>query len=129
GFRGNIGNQNLNPNQNFPPPNGPNFQNQNMNANPDSYSMMMNNQNRQMRMIADQPMGTDTDSMIIQKIRERLNNDAYLSESSKNIQITATDGYVGLRGTVHSNEEKSRIGSIAKNINGVKDVGNNLRVE
>lgn len=84
------------------------------------------------RMIADstsQATAEDTDSAIVQQIRDRLKDDHYLAESSKNIQITSTDGNVGLRGTVHSNEEKTRIESIVKNINGVKNVGNNLQVQ
>lgn len=70
-----------------------------------------------------------TDNEIILRIRERLNNDPYLSESAKRIQITSTDGYVGLRGLVHSTEEKNRIESLTKNIDGVKNVGSNLVIK
>lgn len=69
------------------------------------------------------------DNSIVDQIRQKIQQDNYLSEGAKNIQVSSEDGYVGLRGFVHSNEEKNRLESISKNISGVKKVSSNLEIK
>lgn len=54
-------------------------------------------------------------------------NDA-LSVNGKNVKIITRDGVVTLRGPVKTDKEKAEIASIAKSVDGVKSVDNQLEV-
>ncbi len=68
------------------------------------------------------------DSVITTKIKARMA--AEHLDSLKNIRVdTDRDGVVWLSGTVNSEDEASRVLTIARNTEGVKSVSSSLRVQ
>ena len=55
--------------------------------------------------------------------------DTKMSTNAQNVKIMTQDGKVTLRGPVKTQEEKSRIEEIARNVAGVKAVDSQLEVE
>lgn len=68
------------------------------------------------------------DDDITAKIWQRLRN-SDLSPDAKNSKINTQDGYVTLRGRVHSEEEKTQIEKFAIEAAGAEKVDNQLEVE
>lgn len=64
---------------------------------------------------------------ITQQIRQEVMKDE-LSFNAKNIKIITVDGVVTLRGPVQSRAEKLKIGSLVKQVRGVKQLDNQLEV-
>lgn len=71
----------------------------------------------------------DMDKSLNQNVRRALMQEEGLSTNAKNIRVIATDGTVTLRGLVENNQEKNRIEDAVKNVDGVKNVDNQLDVK
>src|SRR5262244_3947391 len=67
-----------------------------------------------------------TDEALTQAVRARINADPGLATQS--ISVTAHDGVVTLTGNVNSDPNKGRAEELAKGVEGVKSVTNNLTV-
>jgi len=67
------------------------------------------------------------DSVITSKIKTKLYKDK--TTSGWDIKVTTKSGVVQLSGFVHKEAEKARAGEIAKSIQGVKSVSNDLIVK
>ena len=65
-----------------------------------------------------------SDETLTQNVRAKLNADPPLA--SQAINVTAKDGVVTLAGTVNSDLDKSRAEQLARSVEGVKSVNNNL---
>jgi len=70
----------------------------------------------------------EVDRKITQSIRSNLVKSDSLSTYAKNIKIVTINGVVTLRGPVDSAQEKTDIAALAKKIDGVHDVHNELEV-
>jgi hyperosmotically inducible periplasmic protein len=70
----------------------------------------------------------EADRKITQQIRQAVTKDDSLSTSAQNVKIITQDGKVTLRGTVKNDNEKQKIGEMAKKASGVKNVENLLTV-
>jgi osmotically-inducible protein OsmY len=68
------------------------------------------------------------DRTITQQIRKQVVGQDDLSINGKNVKIVTVDGVVTLRGPVQSEKERLDIGSVAKNVDGVKRVDNQLEI-
>jgi osmotically-inducible protein OsmY len=71
---------------------------------------------------------TESDRTISQQIRSEVVKDDALSVNGKNVKIIAIDGVVTLRGPVETAREKADIAKIAKHVEGVKRIENQLEV-
>lgn len=65
---------------------------------------------------------------ITASIRKAVMDDDDLSTTAKNCKIITADGVVTLRGPVASEDEKATIADLAKDVDGVKSVDNQLEV-
>lgn len=70
----------------------------------------------------------ETDRTITQQIRQEVVKGDDLSVNGKNVKIITVDGVVTLRGPVASAEEQQKIGTVAKRVDGVKRVDNQLEI-
>jgi osmotically-inducible protein OsmY len=71
---------------------------------------------------------TEADREMTRGIREQLTADDALSVSARNVTIVTSDGVVTLAGQVNAEEERTRIGAIARQAPGVKEVVNQVEV-
>ena len=79
---------------------------------------------------ADQQTENTSDRTITKNIRQSLMADKSLSTYAHNVKIITQDGVVTLKGPVHSEDEKSAIGSKAAEVVGSPDkVHNQLSVK
>lgn len=79
---------------------------------------------------ADQQSEATSDRMLTKKIRQALIADKSLSMYGHNVKIIAKDGFVTLKGPVHSEEEKQTIASKTESIVGSPDkVANQLTIK
>lgn len=67
------------------------------------------------------------DSVITSKVKKRLYKDK--TTSGWDIKVATKDGIVQLSGFVKSEAEKAKAGELAKGVNGVKSVSNDLIVK
>jgi len=67
-----------------------------------------------------------SDDFLIDTIRQRLAADAIVKGGA--IEVIVKDGAVTLRGTVEEDKQKSKAEKIAKKVNGVKSVVNELKI-
>jgi osmotically-inducible protein OsmY len=72
--------------------------------------------------------GSEADRDVTQKVRQGVVANDALSVNGKNVKIITRDGVVTLRGPVKTDKEKAEIATIAKGVNGVKSVDNQLEV-
>lgn len=72
---------------------------------------------------------SEADRTITQNIRKALVADDQLSNNAKNAKIVTIVGVVTLRGPVETAAEKDRIEKIARSVNNVKRVDNQLEVK
>jgi osmotically-inducible protein OsmY len=70
----------------------------------------------------------EVDRKITQSIRSNLMKSDSLSTYAKNVKIVTIHGVVTLRGPVESAQEKSDVAAVAKKIDGVQDLHNELEV-
>lgn len=71
---------------------------------------------------------TDSERVLIDKVRLALRNDPVLSKSLHNLNFKATGGSITLRGTVNSEQEKNLIESKVKSVSGIREVDNQIIV-
>jgi hyperosmotically inducible protein len=72
--------------------------------------------------------GNETDRTITQNIRAGVVKADDVSMNAKNVKIITIDGVVTLRGPVENVREKKDIAAIAKRVEGVKRIDNQLEV-
>ncbi len=78
---------------------------------------------------AGQARNDRSDVKIMREIRRSLTQDKSLSIYAHNVKIIAKEGKVTLKGPVHTQEEKDRIGAEAGRIVGPDNVDNQLTVK
>lgn len=71
---------------------------------------------------------SDDDRQITQQIRQEVIWENNLSNNAKNIKIITIDGEVTLRGPVNSEQEMRAIEKIARGVEGVNSVNNQLEI-
>ena len=71
---------------------------------------------------------SEADRTITQRIRQGVVGHDGLSMTAENVKIITVDGVVTLRGPVTSAQERSTIATIAKGVDGVKRVDNQLEI-
>ena len=87
-------------------------------------------QNKAHATTADQQSEASSDRMLTQKIRKAIMADKSLSMYGHNVKIITKDGAVTLKGTVPSDDEKQKIGSLAADAAGGADkITNQLMVK
>jgi hyperosmotically inducible periplasmic protein len=70
----------------------------------------------------------EADRTITQQIRQQVVKGDDISLNGKNVKIVTVDGVVTLRGPVETAAERSTIASVAKSVDGVKRVDNQLEI-
>ncbi len=70
----------------------------------------------------------ETDRTITQKVRQNVVDHENLSTNATNVKIITRDSVVTLRGPVDSAQEKTTVGAIARQVEGVKRVDNQLEI-
>ena len=70
----------------------------------------------------------EEDRTITQQIRQHVFKEDDMSRDAKNVRIVTVDGVVTLRGPVQTEAERAEIDSVAKRIDGVKRVDNQLEI-
>ena len=71
---------------------------------------------------------SEADRTITQQIRKDVVGTDEISVAAKNVKIITIDGVVTLRGPVETAAEKSSIATLAKKVEGVKRVDNQLEI-
>ena len=66
---------------------------------------------------------------LLAAVRRAVVGDKTLSTSAHNVRMTSHGGVVTLRGTVRSEDEKSKVEQLAQQVGGVSSVENNLAVK
>ncbi|HEV7816609.1 MAG TPA: BON domain-containing protein [Janthinobacterium sp.] len=69
------------------------------------------------------------DRKLLAAVRRAVVQDKTLSTTARNVKIMAANGVVTLRGPVKSDDEKSKIETLAKQVDGVSSVDNRLDVK
>jgi hyperosmotically inducible protein len=92
-----------------------------------------NTKNNQMdasdrQVTADDQKENDTDRGLVQRIRKSLMADKDLSTYAHNVKVVSINGQVTLNGVVRSDEEKSKVASLAEEIAGRQHVVNELKI-
>jgi osmotically-inducible protein OsmY len=73
---------------------------------------------------------TGSDQQLADQVRTAIQGGvAEATDASKDVQVSAAGGVVTLKGTVKSEEDKSRLESVAKSVPGVTSVENQLEVK
>lgn len=70
-----------------------------------------------------------SDVKLVAAVRRALTKDSSLSMLAHNVKVIASGSTVTLRGPVKSEDEKSRVESIARAVSGVSQVTNELEVK
>jgi hyperosmotically inducible periplasmic protein len=91
-----------------------------------SKSNQMDASNRQVT--ADDQKENDTDRGLTQRIRKSVMADKDLSTYAHNVKVVSINGEVTLNGVVRSDEERSKVASLAEDIAGKGHVINDLKV-
>jgi hyperosmotically inducible periplasmic protein len=68
----------------------------------------------------------EADRTITQQIRQQVFKEDDMSRDAKNVKIVTVDGIVTLRGPVQNEAERAEIDHVAKSVDGVKRVDNQL---
>jgi osmotically-inducible protein OsmY len=71
---------------------------------------------------------SETDRTITQKVRQGVVGHDDLSTNATNVKIITRDSVVTLRGPVESQQEKTTVEAIARKVEGVKRVENQLEI-
>jgi osmotically-inducible protein OsmY len=78
---------------------------------------------------ADNAKNTQSDLQTMQRIRKSIVADKSLSTYAHNVKVVSENGRVTLKGTVHTEAEKSNIEAKACAVAGVENVTNNITVK
>lgn len=116
---GNQSNPSLNTNPTQQNPNQPYTQPSNVPTMPGKTSYNATNEKKNLAM---------SDEDITQKIRWSIRDDKTIQPESKNAQVTVNNGNVSLSGSVMNEEDKAKISSLVRQVQGVKSVSNNLSI-
>lgn len=81
------------------------------------------------KITAENQGGSAADREMTKNIRREIVKTDSLSAMAKNVKVITIDGKVTLRGPVHSDQEKTMIGSLAENVAGKGKVTNQLEVK
>lgn len=84
------------------------------------------NQDQSMVMTSGDDYQTDSDRILLQKIRQALRDDPSLRRSVQAIQIKINNGEVTLKGIVAGRQDKDAITIRVKQISGVRNINNKL---
>ena len=77
---------------------------------------------------AGQQSNNSDDVRITREIRQAVVEDDSLSTNAHNVKIITVKGVVTLRGPVKSADERTRIGSLAQHVSGVKKINNQIEI-
>ena len=77
---------------------------------------------------ADDQKENDMDRGLVQRIRKSLMANKDLSTYAHNVKVVSINGQVTLNGVVRSDEEKSKVASLAEGIAGTQHVVNELKI-
>lgn len=69
-----------------------------------------------------------SDWEITASVKKNLMTEGSLSSSARMISVTTNNGVVTLKGTVANKEEERKVVRMAKDVNGVRDVDNQLTI-
>ena len=116
---GNQPNPSLNTNSTQQNPNQPYTQPSNVPTMPGKTSYNASNEKKNLAM---------SDEDISQKIRWSIRDDKTLQPESKNAQVTANNRNASQSASLINEEDKAKISSLVREIQGVKSVSNNLNV-
>lgn len=72
---------------------------------------------------------SSADAQLQASVRKAIANDATLSDAGHHATVIVSEGAVVLRGQVEDDTEKSRIDTLVRQVNGVKEVTNELDVK
>lgn len=72
---------------------------------------------------------SSADAQLQASVRRAIANDASLSDTGHQLVVIVSDGAVVLRGRVKDDAEKSRIDTLVRNVNGVKELTDELDVQ
>jgi osmotically-inducible protein OsmY len=78
---------------------------------------------------ADNAKNTKSDLQTMQQIRKSIVADKSLSTYAHNVKVVSENGHVTLKGTVHTEAEKSNIEAKACAVAGTENVTNNITVK
>ena len=78
---------------------------------------------------AQSPSNAKGDRELLAAVRRSVVKDKSLSTSAHNVKILAENGVVTLRGPVKSDEEKTKVEALAKQVAGVTSVQNHLDIK
>ena len=84
---------------------------------------------RERPMMRDQTTGSQSDRDVAAAVRRAIENDQTLSSSARNGAVSAQGGIVVLSGRVQTNEERSRLVSLAQQAPNVRNVENRIVVQ
>jgi hyperosmotically inducible protein len=70
----------------------------------------------------------ENDISITQQVRRGVLEQDDLSTTAKNVKVITEDGVVTLRGPVNSAQEKNEVAQLARKVDGVKNVDNQLEI-
>ena len=96
---------------------------------PDNSAVNSRDQNSDAKTASRQANGSKRDIEITRMIRRALTKDSDLSTYGKNIKIVTLDGMVTLRGPVHTDAEKMKIGNIAQRVVRQDKIQNEIEVK
>lgn len=82
-----------------------------------------------MRMNSDMQSNNKDDVKLAAAVRRAIMKDSSLSTAAHNVKVMAANGTVTLRGSVKSDDEKSKVETAARSVDGVQQVENNLDVK
>lgn len=68
------------------------------------------------------------DRTLVERIRKEINTDRTLPSVARNLQITAANGIVTIRGSVSSDKEREAIALRISNISGVTKIDNQINI-
>lgn len=71
---------------------------------------------------------TDSDRLLVQRIRQGLASDPQLSNAAKNITITTNSGKITLEGFVNTGREKNLLTAKLRQMRGINSIDNRLMV-
>jgi osmotically-inducible protein OsmY len=71
---------------------------------------------------------SEGDRALTQRLRQEVVKDGSLSLAAKNIKIITRDGIITLRGPVKSEQERNELGALARRLDGMKRVDNQLEI-
>jgi osmotically-inducible protein OsmY len=99
-------------------------------ATPDADNTRMNKADRKnAQPTAQNQSGAKADRELAAAVRKAIVRDKSLSTNAHNIKVIAKDGTVTLRGPVRSDDEKTKVSELTRQVEGVSNVDDQLLVK